>query len=1470
MRVEVLGPLRVEGGDGLLGPRDRIVLAVLVAHRGELVPPERIADALWKGQPPTTWLKVVQGCIARLRKVLGRSGIETVAKAYRLTLPASEVDAARFEVAAGRVEELLLLGEPDRAAYLADEALSWWRGRALPELEDWESGQLVAERLGELRRDLEEARLDALLRSGRFREVLVEAQTKVREAPLRERRWTLLASAQHQAGRQGEALETLRRARTMLADGLGLDPGPELVALEAHILRHEPGPPRPAQAPDTPVVCPYPGLVSYEEIDADRYFGRERDVDVCLRRVADDGVVVVVGPSGSGKSSLVRAGLAAHLRRDGHPVVVVTPGPRPTRALDALAASGRRLGTHTVLVVDQCDEALTLCADPEEQERFFAALVAHAAEAPLVIALRADRLGDLAAFPSMTNLVERRLHLLSRMTETDLRAAIEGPARQAGLLLEPGLVDLLLRDVEDEPGALPLLSHALRQTWLRREGRMLTVDGYSASGGIRGAVAQTAEEVYEQASPEQRMVLRDLLVRLVVPGPQGEPVRGRLPRRMVASDAAHEQVLEELVAARLLISDEDSVELAHEALTRAWPRLRSWLDDDVEGRRILSHLAVAADDWDAMARPESELYRGTRLTQALEWRDHAQPDLTPTEVDFLAAAERRAVIERQVTRRRRQTFTGALTGAAVAATVLASIAVGQAGRAATERDNALAAEARAEEQARYAQAEAGRAAAEAARAEQAAALARSRELVSQGFVALDTDASLAKLLALAAVDEVGDHTVDTLALLHRAYAADPVIARYEWPDPGGAIAAHLHPDGEQVLVSGSGFDPAPLAVVHDLATGEARWSRPVDDPELGAVESRFSPDGEQVLLGLVWMPSADEDQAAPDGVGIEVRSTWTGELERILDVGPCGGWVEGVSDTHVVVGSVTDPPCVQFDPSAAVRVLLVDRRSGSSQELSPSTEGWAPLSADGRFVAFSERPSGTVVVVDVASGERVLELDARAPEHGLGDEDGSFWSVADLSADGSLVVTGQWGRRAVVWEVATGRSVTTFAGHGGEGLHAFAPDGRSVFSAGRDGGIWQWDARRGDLLATYPAVGTGWAPSVVGDRLVVPTTDPRGVALLDTGLRPEVWHVDGCDGTYAWSLQVAGGVVAWTDFCDEGGATAYVADLDAREVVLELPGHGAQHQALSPDGTRFVRQEEAAGASGAVITAPRIRDTRSGELVVELAGACEWDVWGDLDDDGCEAYPDLPAPLWNWRFAWAPDGSTVAAVRHPATGTGFMAWDATSGELLHHDATCAAEDAAFAGDGSQLLVACRDSLLVVGTGDWTELTRVEIDLSVDGRAPLYLIGRAAGGRWLLAVGEAGQGSHLHWFDAESLELVHTIAGAHDGGPKSHDLSPDGTRVAVGSSNGMVRVWDTESREVVHEFPVGDTQVQGLAFVDDTHLAVGTEHGGITVYTLDPDELTEVVRRSLTRGFSAAECARYAVAEDCVTLAATSP
>ena len=215
------------------------------------------------------------------------------------------------------------------------------------------------------------------------------------------------------------------------------------------------------------------------------------------------------------------------------------------------------------------------------------------------------------------------MFLLGALGEDSLRMAIEEPARRASLVVEPGLVDLLVTEVAGHPGALPLVSHALSETWQRREGRTMTVAAYRDSGGIRGAVAQSAEEIYTELEPEQQSLLRELLLRLVSPGPEGEPVRSRLPRRLVVTDPRHDQMIDLLIRSRLVMSDASVVEIAHEALAAAWPRLRGWLDDDVDGQRVLHHLATAADAWDSMGRPDSELYRGVRLAAAREWRARA-------------------------------------------------------------------------------------------------------------------------------------------------------------------------------------------------------------------------------------------------------------------------------------------------------------------------------------------------------------------------------------------------------------------------------------------------------------------------------------------------------------------------------------------------------------------------------------------------------------------------------------------------------------------------------------------------------------------------------------------------------------------------------------------------------------------------------------------------------------------------------
>ena len=355
MRIAVLGSLQVDEGRTTLSPRDRVVLLALASRPGAEMSVDTLAEAVWGDDLPDTWHKVVQGCIVRLRKALGAEAIQTAGHGYRLRVRRDDMDHVHFEDLLGRARGLLADGEPDRALFVTGRARDLWRGEPFDELRDWDPGRAESERLLELWRDAEDLHAESLLRAGRHEDALAEAPRLVVEQPMREHRWALLALAQYRGGRQADALATLHRARHMLVNELGLDPGAELTELEAAILRQDPDLESSTRAAAPPGACPYPGLVAYDIDDAEGFFGREAEIAACLSRLDAHGVLTVLGPSGSGKSSLARAGVGAALRRDGRRVHIVTPGASPSHTL-----TGLDLRASDVLVVDQCEEALAL------------------------------------------------------------------------------------------------------------------------------------------------------------------------------------------------------------------------------------------------------------------------------------------------------------------------------------------------------------------------------------------------------------------------------------------------------------------------------------------------------------------------------------------------------------------------------------------------------------------------------------------------------------------------------------------------------------------------------------------------------------------------------------------------------------------------------------------------------------------------------------------------------------------------------------------------------------------------------------------------------------------------------------------------------------------------------------------------------------------------------------------------------
>ena len=1057
--ISVLGPLLVDDR-AALSPRDQVVLEALVAVRGEALATEQLAEALWGDSPPASWSKLIPSSILRIRKATGSAAVVTTPHGYRLVLGGDGVDAVRFERLVGRGHQFLRQGDADRAVHALREALALWRGRPLAELQEWEPGRFEAERLEAMRREAEEAVIDASLRIGLHAETVPEARAKVAQEPLRERRWALLALAEYLSGDQADALRTLRQARRHLADELGLDPGPELAELEHAILRQDASLVAATALPEPLAENPYPGLRAFDVDEGEFFFGREAETGACLHRLEDTGVLAVVGPSGSGKSSLARAGVMASLHRDRRPVELIGVCPDP---VDTVRTASRAAPGGT-LVVDQLEEVIAACSEAE-QEDLFKGLVEHADAGRLVLTIRADRLGDVTGHAALARLVERGLYLLGPMDEEALHLAINGPAAEAGLVVESGLVNLLVAEVLEEPGALPLMAHVLQQTWESREGRTLTIDGYRASGGIRGAVAKSAELVYEGLTDAERATLHDLLLRLVSVAPDGEPVRNWVPARQLTRGGGQDLV-EVLVRARLVTVDDGVAALAHESLARAWPRLKEWLEDDLEGQRILRHLAAAADSWDTLGRPDSELYRGVRLPRALAWRRRSATVLTPTESEFLDASERLDAEERgreetAARRRRRQSMT--TRGLVAGLTTLALVAGIAAAFGVRERD----------------------------RAAEAAVVAQAR-----GATVVAHESPDPTVAALAGVEAVGLRDgSDTRGALLSALNRWPALLASTAMTAGHDLA--LSSSGDLAIGDGGELslrDPTSLAEVASaegaadslaflsdgrrLAAGSSEGGLQVVDPVKGTTHD-LSPIGDDGAWGLQASVKGDVWAAGVWSRAEEMTAVhlWRGTtFIRALPLARVSDLALSPDGAHVYV-NVDGAAIEAYDVVSGRQVARValDAFPGATGTVA----GFGPLEAGG---------DGRVLAV---GGEQVLLLDASSlsVQRRLPSPTGVTESLS-FSPDGRVLAGGSDERTVTLWDVRGPRRERIEALSEAVRDVGFSPDGASLYTLTADGRLSAWDVR-GDrrlLQRIVPA-----SDREVGD-LVVLAPDGEAVA----------------------------------------------------------------------------------------------------------------------------------------------------------------------------------------------------------------------------------------------------------------------------------------------------------------------------------------------------------------------------------------
>ncbi|SEH01790.1 WD40 repeat [Nonomuraea solani] len=1174
---------------------------------------------------------------------------------------------------------------------------------------------------------------------------------------------------------------------------------------------------------------PYRGLLAFEADHSQVFYGRERataDLVGTLAARLCEGPVVVTGPSGVGKSSLLRAGLLPALARGLLPVpgaarwpcLVLTPtrdplgelatqlaarsGADPVAARHSLAAEpdqahllvrqatlagdGPRDG-RMVIVVDQFEELFTLAG---QAEAFVRALAATGPAAAVVIGVRGDFLDRCAAYPVLAEAMTGGQYVLGPMTEPELLRVITGPAAAAGLEVESGLPELVLRELDTRRGpahlsggygvgALPLLSQAMLATWDNRDGDRLTIAGYGRGGGVERAVQNCADAVHDALPARQREIAPSLCRRMTVVARDGRLARRRLPRTELA-DADVRAVVDAFAAQRLMVVTDAGAELAHDCLLQAWPRLRGWLQEDLAGQALYGQLLDDAEEWATNARDPSFLYRGARLTAAQQLRTTRRDDTNDlpepsvpeglpepgvregspesgaceglpesgvlegslecgrTVWEFLDAGEAAAARRR----RRNRTALAGLIALAVVASAAALVAV------------AAARTAESQEQV----------------AETNLSKALSRQLAAQSVGFATTDAFLAARLATTAW-----RTWPTAEARHALVNASVSPVRGMLPGTSPAVTSvALSPDGRTVATGE--FDGT--VRLWDVASHRQIGS-PLTGHGHSVYDITFAPRGDLLASAdtvdvRLWNLTAQRQAGAPltghEGVprlsfdrNAGLLAVTHDEGGKLWDLGTRKpvGWLSG---------SGGPPRSMAFSPTGDT-MATADRTGVHLWNTATGKRTGAPVTRDRHVTALAFAPGGDTLATAAGTKARLWRVTSREPiGRPITSADDTIVALA-FTGPGTLATVHSHDGTVRLWNAATGAPIGPPLRWGKKAVYdvAFGPDGRTVATADAyDKTVSLWD------IAIHRQAGAPLAGHAEGVYKLAYSPDGRTLATTDAGI-VRLWDV-------ATREQL--------------GAPL---DLDGLDGYVRLVSFGADGRTLIAVGDGVARRwdvasREPAGPSItwkdglAVLTAysPRAGILATSDATLRTPVR----LWDAVTAASLGELP-MPRNAYFTSMAFSPDGRVLAVA--DGSDKGIHLWDLdTRMEILPsltgHPRFVNAM--AFSPDGRILASAGGDERTV---RLWNVAGGTQIGAPLAGhQGPVRAVAFSPDGRTLASTGSDDRTARL-WDVATGLQIGVPLMG-HEGRAGAVTFSPDGRTLATaGGEDRTARLWDVGLR-----------------------------------------------------------------------------